>query len=139
MSKRVISYGVSVGGKPELTHRPRFLQEFAEQFPDGERFVATFDKPTRSHRQNALYWLWCTKVGLERGWEKEYTHYLNKLTCNRKTVFIINVHTGELTEDIYPASTADLSVDAFAEFMRRVQQRWAEEGIDLPSPNDEEY
>lgn len=78
-------------------------------------------------------------VGEKRGWEKEYTHYLNKLTCNRKTIFIPNVNTGEIREETYPTSTATLSVDAFAEFMTRVQQRWAEEGIDLPSSNDEEY
>jgi len=139
MSKRVIGHGAMVGGRPTLSHRTRFYEECAAEFGDGERVCITVEKSTRNLRQNALYWVWCTLVGKERGWEKEYTHYLNKLTCNRTTVAIADPRTGEIKEDYYPGSTSVLSVDAFAEFMARVQRYWAEEGIDLPSSNDEEY
>jgi hypothetical protein len=43
---------------------------------------------------------------------------------------------GEIRETSNGASTADLPVDAFAEFMERVQRFWAEQGISLPTSDE---
>lgn len=140
MSKSVTGFGVvRAGGTVLISHRSRFDSAIVDTFGEGERVCVTVEKTTRSLRQNNLYHVWCTKIGEHFGCSKEYIHAENKRLFNRRTEIKTNPRTGEITEDEYPASTADLSVDAFAEFMQRVQQRWAEEGIDLPGPNDEEY
>ncbi len=139
MSRRVVGYGASVGGKPVLTHQTRFYESFAREFKDGERFCITVTRSTRKLRQNALYWVWCTMVGDHFGCSPEYIHAENKRLFNRRTEVKTDPRTGAITEDEYPGSTAELSVDAFAEFMARVQRGWAEQGVDLPSSNDKEF
>lgn len=137
--KSITAFGTAHGGKPVLTSRTRFYARFAEAFKDGEKFAITVQKSTRNLRQNALYWVWCTLIAKEYGCSPEYIHAENKRLFNRITEPYADPKTGEIHEVEYAGSTSELSVDAFAEFMERVQRGWASQGVDLPSANDEEY
>ena len=138
MSKRVWSSGVVEGGKIVLSHRNRFDDSISREFKEGDRVMLTVERSTRNLRQNALYWLWVGMISKENGWDIDYIHHHNKTTYNLVTVINPNPDTGEFEEVQYPGDTHKMSLDAFAEFMERVQRGWAEQGIDLPSSNDEE-
>jgi len=137
--KSVTGYGVVNGGKVVVSHRARFDSQVAETFEDGERVAVTVEKSTRSLRQNRMYWWWCNKVAAHFGCDPDYIHAENKRLFNAKVTAKADPHTGAITEESYPGSTADLAVDAFAAFMERVQRAWTEQGVDLPEPNDDEY
>jgi hypothetical protein len=139
MSKRVTSYGVSAGGKPVLAHRTRFYEDFAKTFKDGEKFELSATMSTRTSRQNRLYFFWIGLICKHFSWDKGYAHWYCKNRFNLQTVLVPVLGTGEIIEVQYPGSTADLTVDEFQEFLDRMQRGFAEEGCDLPSPNDEEY
>lgn len=139
MSKRVFASATMRDGKIQIAHRTRFDDMVARAFADGERVMLTVEKSTRNLRQNALYWHWVGIVSNALGWDPDYTHHENKRRFNLRTVMRADPSTGEMMEEQFPGPTHNMSVDLFAEFMERVQRGWAEEGIDLPSANDEEY
>jgi hypothetical protein len=136
--KSVTGYGAVQNGAVIVSQRSRFDSAIADTFEDGERVAVTVEKSTRNLRQNGLYWLWVGIIEKETGNDRRWIHHYNKDTFNRITVSHVK-RSGEIEDETFAGDTHDLSVDAFAEFMQRVQMGWAEQGVDLPSPNDEEY
>lgn len=137
--KSVTGFGVVRSGGILISHRTRFDERIAKTFDADEKVMVTVERVTRNLRQNALYWVWCTKIGIHFGCDPEYIHSENKRLFNGKVTVKVDPRTGAITEETFPASTADLSVDAFALFLEKVQRNWTEQGVDLPSPNDDEF
>lgn len=140
MSKNVTGFGVvRAGGTVLISHRSRFDAQVSDTFTDGERVCITVEKSTRSIRQNKLLWVWNKIIGDELGLTPEEVHEYDKGRINPIHRTRVDRRTGEVVDMVIPRSTHDMPKDVFAEMMNTKQRLWAEEGIDLPSPNDEEY
>jgi hypothetical protein len=101
--------------------------------------LVTVERLTRTQRQNAFYHVWNGIIERELGWNAGDAHEWNKLKCNPKVLHteMGGLHMAE--EEIIGASTANLSIDAFAEYLERVRVYWAvEHGIELPDAKQED-
>jgi hypothetical protein len=136
MSRRVLTLGaVGLDGGITISHREKFVEQVQHEFC-GMRVMWTVEKTTRSLRQNALLWWWESVLSQELGWDKDYVHYYNKERFNLKTESHADKKTGEMKDVSWPGDTHDMPVDAFNEYLERVQRGWAEEGYDLPWPDE---
>jgi hypothetical protein len=139
LSKRVLASGVVEGGKLMLSRRTHFDDSVAREFKEGARVMVTVEKSTRTSRQNALLWFWNTIIAKDLGWDAEEVHEYDKGRIQLVHKTRIDRKTGEVIDVAIPRGTHDMSVDLFSEMMEEKQRLWAEEGIVLPSPNNEEY
>jgi len=136
VSRRVLAPGaVGLDGGITISRREKFVEEIQEYFK-GMRVMWTVEKATRSLRQNALLWFWESKLSKELGWDKKYVHHYNKEHYNLQTESHADPKTGEIKDVSWPGDTHDMPVDAFNEYLERVQRGWAEEGYDLPWPDE---
>ena len=88
-------------------------------------------------KKSGLQGLWNDIIAkANEGWDSEDAHAVNKVDCNGKHITWIDKDTGEIKDRAIPQSTARLSIDAFGEFMERVQRYWAGLGIDLPGSDE---
>lgn len=136
MSLEILTPGaVGLDGGITISHRGKFMERIQQQFK-GKRFLLIATRATRSVRQNALLWLWETMISEQFGWDKGYTHHYNKEHFNLRTKSYADRKTGEIVDVTWPGDTHDMPVDAFNEYLERVQRGWAEEGVDLPWPDE---
>ena len=98
--------------------------------------IITVQRATRSLLQNALYWKWNQIISEETGMDPNDVHEFNKSECNHDHFSWCDKTTGELRDRVIPKSTANLSKDAFSEFLERVQRFWATQGYSLPWPDE---
>lgn len=134
MSKKVLILGKVENGKlSEST-----LRKLAEKEVDFEgNIVLTIEKETRTLLQNALAWAYMMKVSLRTGYTKEEAWALTKEALNAQVVTWTDHKTGEITEKRIVMDTHNMPKDKFAELLDRIPQFWAEQDVDLESP--EEY
>jgi len=123
------------GGELMIHHEGRFTAECAG-FKGTFRLVA--EKDTRSLQQNALLWVWNTIVGNDLGWEPEEVHEFTKSKVHLVHKTWTDKITGEIVDEAFPGDTHTLAKDAMSEYMEKFQRFWAEQGIVLPS-SEEEY
>ena len=134
MSKKIYTTAHYEDGRVVIHHNGRFIDGCAK-FKGTFRIIA--EKDTRKLNQNALYWVWNDIIAkANEGWDAEDAHAVNKVDCNGKHITWIDKDTGEIKDRAIPQSTARLSIDAFGEFMERVQRYWSEHGIDLPGSDE---
>jgi hypothetical protein len=98
--------------------------------------LLTVERLTRTQRQNAFYHVWNGIIEKELGWDAGDAHEWSKLMCNPRVLRAETSVLHETQEQVIGASTANLSIDAFAEYLERVRIYWAvEHGIELPDAN----
>jgi len=133
MSGRVESHGVSVGGKPVLAHRERLYADFAENFPEGTRFLLTIEQVTRTLAQNRRLWRLNNNIGLQAGMSKEEVHAVSVLALNQKHATYLDKTSGELVDIMFGGSTHDMNITAMADYQERLIRYWAMHGYDALS------
>ena len=134
--KRIIHNGDIQDGVLTLSHRAQFDAELKGM---SGPVLVTVEKLTRTQRQNAFYHVWNGIIERELGWNAGDAHEWNKLACNPKILVASATLQHADQEQIIGASTANLSIDAFAEYLERVRTYWAvEHGIDLPDAKQED-
>lgn len=136
MSRKIVTTAHIESGKLVVHHKRDFLDRCAKVKGRGR---LTFEKDTRSLQQNALLWLWETIISKEWGWEPEEVHEHNKDIYNRIHKMRIDKRTGELIDESFPGPTKTLPKDRFAVYMDRLQREYAQQGITLPSTEEEFY
>lgn len=128
--KRILALGTVHRGQLVISRRDQFDAELRQL---NGPVLLTVERETRTLRQNAFYHVWNGIIAKELGWTPSEVHEFNKRECNERVKTYADRETGELVEVRFGASTADLPIDAFSEFMERVRQYWLmEHNIDLP-------
>ncbi len=110
----------------------------------------------RSISQNSLYWLWCTVIGNELGESKAEVHFRNKkqhLLPILERVDDDFAQTMESLREVYRqgmtaqaeflfkrvvemASTSQLKVPHFTEYLKDIEREYLNLNIYLPHPED---
>ncbi len=124
------------------------------EFPICLRLI---DKPSRSIKQNSLYWKWLGEIERQSGTDKEDWHYLFKLDYavpilrasdveyNQMILAAINVNKSGLTRE-YEAikrkivgltSTTDLTTVEFDQYLKKVWDFAIHKGWILTHPADQ--
>ena len=109
-----------------------FFQHHLQKFPEGKVVWITLDTraPKRSNQQNAYYWLCLREISLNTGLEETDIHeYLKGRYLPKQTITIAG------DSAIIPPSTTKLSKLEFGEYMEKVIQFAADQGILLPDPS----
>jgi len=86
------------------------------------------EKETRRSRQNRLYWKWVSIIGDDIGYERKDMH--DVLVYDILGMITKTIHGKEVKS---LASTHDLKVGEFSDYMERVNRFAANLGINLPS------
>lgn len=87
--------------------------------------------PKRSSQQNRLYWTWVTIIAESLGYTKDELHEIFK---NQFITHYQVMWKGKAMN--IPKSTTTLSKSDFVEYMMTIERFAAEEGIELPDPNE---
>ena len=120
------------GGKMQPKHS-RMIVYYIQLF-EGKAVHITVDKHSgkRSHRQNALWWVYVTILASEIGYNKNEMHEILKMKFLKKEK--VDEKTGEVFE--YLGSTTSLNKTEFGEMINSLVQ-WAAEtfNVVMPLPN----
>jgi hypothetical protein len=120
------------GGKMQPKHS-RMIVDYIQLF-EGKAVHITVDKHSgkRSHRQNALWWVYVTILASEIGYNKNEMHEILKMKFLKKEK--VDEKTGEVFE--YLGSTTSLNKTEFGEMINSLVQ-WAAEtfNVVMPLPN----
>lgn len=90
-------------------------------------------KDSRSIQANNLYWKWLSIIGEYLGYYKEEIH--EEMIRMFAPTYTLRGLDGKPRQK--KLTTSKMKVDQMAEFMQRVDQFAAEQGIILPRPDDE--
>ena len=90
-------------------------------------------KDSRSLDQNSLYWKWLSIIGEDLGYYKEEIH--EEMIRMFAPTYTMRGLDGKPKQK--KLTTSKMKVNQMAEFMQRVDQFAAEQGIILPRPDDE--
>lgn len=117
------------GGKMQPKHARMLLDYMATL--DGKAVHITIDKHSgkRSHRQNALWWVYVTILANEIGYNKNEMHEILKMKFLKKQK--VDEKTGECFE--YLKSTTELNKTEFGEMINSLVQ-WAAETFNVVMP-----
>jgi hypothetical protein len=120
------------GGKMQPKHS-RMIVDYIQSF-EGKAVHITVDKHSgkRSHRQNALWWVYVTILANEIGYNKNEMHEILKMKFLKKEK--VDEKTGEVFE--FLCSTTSLNKTEFGEMINSLVQ-WAAEtfNVVMPLPN----
>ena len=113
----------------------RVLAHMVREARDGDTFWITVheNKPTRSVRQNSLYWLYLGLVATDSGHTPDVLHEFFKgelLGFDTETVTFAN---GASREVRTPKSTTRLSKSGFSDYMERIAEMT---GIPIPDTSE---
>ena len=89
-------------------------------------------KDSRSLDQNALYWSWLSIIGEDLGYYKEEIH--EEMIRMFAPTYTLRGLDGKPKQK--KLTTSKMKVNQMHEFMNRVDQFAAEQGIVLPQPDD---
>jgi len=92
------------------------------------RIVIDDKKETRRSQQNRLYWKWISIIGDELGYERQTMHDVLVL----ELLGMVDKQIGDKTIQTL-ASTHDMNVGYFADYMERVSRFAAMQQIRLPA------
>jgi len=109
---------------------------------DGMPVSVTIEKEThkRSNQQNRFLWGIVYKTISDfTGYDEDEVHALCKEKFNPKFLNIVNVNTGEETEERIAGSTAKLSTKDFIEYVEKIQRYFAGLGCVIPDPNQQNF
>jgi hypothetical protein len=117
------------GGKMQPKHS-RMIVDYIQSF-EGKAVHITVDKHSgkRSHRQNALWWVYVTILANEIGYNKNEMHEILKMKFLKKQK--VDEKTGECFE--YLGSTTELNKTEFGEMINSLVQ-WAAETFNVVMP-----
>jgi hypothetical protein len=115
--------------------KEKLLKELRD-LPDGEYHITIKkNKPIRSLKANAYYWVILNIIGAETGHDREQLHEICKKKFNSD---VILYPKGGL--EIVGRSTSDLDTAEFTAYVNRVKM-WAQDdwGIEIPEAKDVDY
>lgn len=115
--------------------KEKMLEVFRD-LPDGKYLVRiSRNKPIRSLKANAYYWVLLSIIATETGYEREQLHEICKRKFNSD---VILYPSGEV--DIVGKSTTALNSAEHAAYVNKIKM-WAQDEwrINLPEPADIDY
>ena len=138
MSRRVMASGVVVdGGSVQLSRRGRVDAEVLRKFGLHSRVAVTYERPTRTLRQNSRLWYINSKLGEQLGLSPEEVHELSKQELNLVHHTYIDKTTGAIVDVAFPGPTRTMPIDVMADYQDRLLRHWAERGyyVDVSEDN----
>lgn len=126
MSKILPTYNFEVGNGVVMPKLDSFRHTLKNLAPGKYALIVKPVKPSRSLNQNRLFWMWCTVIGDEIGYEPDEVKLLLQEKFLREPL-----QDGTMVTK----GTSSLNTKEFTEFLDKVD-RWSLEfhNITLPTP-----
>lgn len=137
LREKVIFYSDVKSGKLQKNVSEKIVKTL--QIFEGKRVEISIQKQRghRSNQQNRLWWVYMQIIADETGHTKEEIHELCKKMFLSKPIELVNLKTGEVTQETTFGSTAQLNKDQFTELIDNLQ-KWAATILDIVLPDPDE-